>query len=132
MGTQAFKATVTNTPNTAVSWQVNSVTGGNAMVGTISTAGVYTPPAAVAATLAVTVTAVSVAVKTQSASAQVTIIAPRSGGGGAIDPLTLLAAVLLITWRTRGLRLALSHALCNVQPFSLRTAVVCRRNARLF
>ncbi len=44
---QAFIATVTGTTNTAVTWQVNGVTGGNATVGTIDTSGNYTGPAAV-------------------------------------------------------------------------------------
>src|SRR5207244_11472846 len=35
-GTQQFSAVVQNTSNTAVTWQVNGVTGGNATVGTIS------------------------------------------------------------------------------------------------
>src|SRR2546429_130321 len=44
-GTQQFTATVTNTNNTAVTWQVNGVPGGNATAGTISSAGLYTAPA---------------------------------------------------------------------------------------
>ncbi|PYU46784.1 MAG: hypothetical protein DMG53_11180, partial [Acidobacteria bacterium] len=46
-GTQQFTATVTNTNNTAVTWQVNGVPGGNATAGTISSAGLYTAPAVV-------------------------------------------------------------------------------------
>src|SRR5436305_1348966 len=69
-GTQQFTATVQNTSNTAVTWQVNGVTGGNATVGTISSSGLYTAPASPAT---VTVTAVSQADTTKSASAQVTI-----------------------------------------------------------
>jgi hypothetical protein len=132
MMTQAFTAAVTNTTNTAVSWQVNNVPGGNPALGTISAAGVYTPPATVSGTLTVTVTAVSLAVKTQSGSAQVVVTAPASGGGGGgIDVLTLLAALLAIVRRRQILRSALSHPLHNVEPFSLRPAVVRRRNARL-
>src|SRR6266478_3758753 len=41
-GMQTFTATVTNTTNKAVTWQVNGITGGNTSVGTISTTGVYT------------------------------------------------------------------------------------------
>src|SRR5437016_2111645 len=69
-GTQQFTATVQNTSKTAVTWQVNGVMGGNAMVGTISGSGLYTAPASPAT---VTVTAVSQADTTKSASAQVTI-----------------------------------------------------------
>ena len=130
-GTQAFKATVTDTTNVAVDWQVNRVSGGNSAVGTISTSGVYTPPATVPATLTVTVTAVSVAVRTQSASAQVTVTAPPSSGGGGFDTLTLLAGLLVVVHRLQVRRSALRHALRNIEPFFLRAAVVRRRDARL-
>ena len=130
MGTQAFKATVINTTNTAVIWQVNNVPGGTATLGTISASGLYTPPSKVSATLGVTVSAVSVAVKSQSGSAQVTVMAPPSqGGGGELDALTLLAGCALLAARLA--RLALRHPLCNIQPFLLRPAIVCRRDARL-
>ncbi|HEY3783689.1 MAG TPA: S8 family peptidase [Steroidobacteraceae bacterium] len=92
-GTQAFKATVTNTTNQAVSWKVAGVAGGNATVGTISSAGIYTAPAAVPSPSTVTVTAASVADPTRTASAQVTVDAVASagkGGGGALDELTLI------------------------------------------
>ena len=98
--TQSFSATVGYTLNTQVTWQVNTVAGGNATVGTISTAGLYTAPGTVPSPATVTVTAVSVADSTRSASATVTITAPpgssgtsggHSGGGGAMDWATLLA-----------------------------------------
>src|SRR2546423_1844966 len=72
-GTQQFTATVQNTSNTAVTWQVSGVSGGNATVGTISSSGLYTAPAVVPNPATVTVTAVSQADPTKSASAQVTI-----------------------------------------------------------
>jgi serine protease len=75
-GTQTFTAVVTNTSNTAVTWSVNGVAGGNATVGMISAAGLYTAPAAVPTPATVTVTATSAADTTKSASAQVTITAP--------------------------------------------------------
>ena len=100
--TQSFTATVADTLNTQVTWQVNRLTGGNATVGTISTAGLYTAPAAVPSPATVTVTAVSVADSTRSASAAVMITAPApvsggggsGGGGGALDVLSLLALAL--------------------------------------
>jgi hypothetical protein len=64
---------VQNTSNTAVTWQVNGVTGGNATVGTISSAGLYTAPTVVPSPATVTVTAVSQADPAKSASAQVTV-----------------------------------------------------------
>jgi len=68
-----FTATVSNAANTAVSWQVNGVVGGNSTVGTIGSTGVYTSPAAPPAQPTVTVTAVSVADPTKSGSASVTV-----------------------------------------------------------
>src|SRR5438477_509188 len=74
-GTQPFTAMVQNTSNTAVTWQVNGMTGGNATVGTISSSGLYTAPGVVPNPATVTVTAVSQADATKSAAAQVTITA---------------------------------------------------------
>ena len=42
---QQFTATVVNTTNHSVIWAVDGVTGGNSTVGTISTSGLYHPPA---------------------------------------------------------------------------------------
>jgi serine protease len=96
---QTFTATLGNTANTSVTWEVNGVTGGNAAVGTISTSGVYMPPASVPSPATVTVSAVSVADPGQSSTSQVTITAaPNSGGGGhgggALDVLSLLTLAL--------------------------------------
>lgn len=141
-GTQSFAATVTDTTNTAVTWEVNNVTGGNPTVGTITTAGVYKPPPTLLTPATVTVRAVSVAVRSQSGTAQVTItpsvavaVAPKpaasGGGGGALDLFTLLAALLVATGRGGNLRSALSHFLGNVKPLFLRTAIVRGRDTRL-
>ncbi len=69
--TQQFTATVSGTSNTAVTWSVDGVNGGNTTVGTISTSGLYTAPATASTH---TVTATSVADPTKSASAAVTVI----------------------------------------------------------
>ncbi len=61
--TQQFAANVTGTTNTAVTWQVSSAAGGN--IGSVSTSGLYTPPAAPPSG-SVTVTATSVADTTKS------------------------------------------------------------------
>ena len=74
--TTQFTATVTNETNTAVTWQVNGVTGGSATVGTISATGLYAPPATIPATNPVTITAVSVAVPTLLGAAIETIWNP--------------------------------------------------------
>ena len=73
-----FMANVMGTTNMTVTWQVNGIPGGNATVGTITMAGVYTappsPPASANPPVMVTVTAVSLADATKSGSAMVTII----------------------------------------------------------
>ena len=59
--TTQFTATVTGTTNTAVTWQVNGVSGGSTASGTITATGLYTAPSALPAAQSVTVTAVSAA-----------------------------------------------------------------------
>lgn len=70
--TQQFTATVKGTPNTAVTWQVNGVTGGNATIGIITAKGFYTAPPSVPSG-PITVSALSQADTTDSAKATVTI-----------------------------------------------------------
>jgi polygalacturonase len=48
-GTGQYAAVVTGSANQAVTWLVNNVASGNSTTGTISTTGLYTPPAAVPA-----------------------------------------------------------------------------------
>jgi len=69
--TQQFTATVANTSNTTVTGSVSP-----SGVGTISTAGLYTVPAAISTQQTVTVIATSVADSTKSASAAVMLSPP--------------------------------------------------------
>jgi len=69
-----FTVTVQNTTNTAVTWQVNAITGGDSTIGTISTNGLYTAPISPPNTGIVTVTAVSQADSSKSGSATATIV----------------------------------------------------------
>jgi len=87
-GTQSFSATVTNSSNTAVTWQVGGVTGGNTTLGLVSAAGVYAAPASMPSSATVTVTAVSAADSTKQASAMVTLIQPTVSAPGAPTGLT--------------------------------------------
>ena len=73
--TLQFTATVQNTTDTAVQWQVNGIQGGNSTLGTISSAGLFTAPAAVPSPAKETITAVSHADSTKSDSTSVTIVA---------------------------------------------------------
>ena len=111
--TAQFTATVQNTGNTAVTWQVNGITGGSAATGTISAWGSYTAPATVASLTVVTVTAISQADPTQWASAQVTIypvaiqISPNSVNLPAGFPEQFTAMVqntgnTAVTWQVNG------------------------------
>jgi uncharacterized protein (DUF1800 family) len=90
--TQAFAATVAGTSNTGVSWSVNGIGGGNATLGTISSAGVYTAPSAVPAPATVTVRATSAASASSTGQASVTITAAGNPSPGTPD---LAAARLL-------------------------------------
>src|SRR5208282_2341675 len=74
--TVSFTATVSNLSNTAVNWQVNGIAGGSSTLGTITAAGVYTPPSTIPATNTVNVTAVSVASPSVSGSAPLSILNP--------------------------------------------------------
>ena len=74
--TQAFVATVTGTTNTAVTWSVNGIAGGNSTLGTISNAGVYTAPAALPTPNSINVTATSVQDPTKSGNSAVTLLNP--------------------------------------------------------
>ena len=71
--TRQFVATVTGTTNTAVTWKVNGIAGGNGTVGRISQAGVYTAPNSVPQPATVNVTATATADPTKIATANVTI-----------------------------------------------------------
>ena len=74
--TAAFTANVSNLSSSAVTWEVNGIAGGSSAVGTISSTGVYTPPASIPASNTVMVTAVSVASPSVSGSVQVSILNP--------------------------------------------------------
>ncbi|MBI3475006.1 MAG: DUF1800 domain-containing protein [Acidobacteria bacterium] len=73
---QQFSATVTGTSNTAVTWSVSGVAGGNATLGMVDTGGMYTAPASVPNSNPVSVTATSVADSRAAASGAATIFNP--------------------------------------------------------
>ncbi|HKF40015.1 MAG TPA: hypothetical protein VKB21_02950 [Candidatus Acidoferrum sp.] len=84
--TQQFTATVNGQPSTAVTWEVNGVTGGSQATGYISASGLFVAPGGVpttstgkgsVTTAPVTVTAVSTANPSSSGSATVTIFPPN-------------------------------------------------------
>ncbi len=81
---QVFTAAVTGSTNTAVSWSVNGIAGGNATVGTIVGNGNYLAPTNIPTPNAITVTATSMA-------------DPNAAGNAAItlgNPVPVLSSVL--------------------------------------
>jgi len=74
--TQKFFASVTGTTNQSVTWSVNGTLGGDNTNGTISPAGLYTPPAQVPAQNKILVTATSAADSSANQSANVTLANP--------------------------------------------------------
>ena len=95
-GTQAYTATVANTTDDSVTWEVNGIAGGNSSVGTITSAGVYTAPA-VSSSTQVQIKAVLTADQSVSSTTNLNITAPSgSHGGGAMDLLTLMCAALAL------------------------------------
>jgi hypothetical protein len=93
----AFTATVTGTTNTAVTWEVSGIQGGNSSVGTIDATGVYTAPASVPNPSTIVIAAVSQADPTRMGSGRVQVFQANSNqvlqplpiqlgtSGGAID-----------------------------------------------
>ena len=72
---QQFTASVSGTPNTAVTWSVNGIAGGNSTVGTVDSSGFYTAPSRVPGS-SITVTADSAAQPAASANAAVIVMPP--------------------------------------------------------
>jgi beta-glucanase (GH16 family) len=73
-GTQQFTATILGGINAGTTWSISPA------LGSISAAGLYTAPAAMPASAAITITATSVSDPTKSASASVTIVPPQAAG----------------------------------------------------
>jgi uncharacterized protein (DUF1800 family) len=70
---QIFSANVTGSTNTAVTWSVNGIPGGNATIGTIVANGNYLAPTNIPSPSNVTVTATSVADTTASGNAAISL-----------------------------------------------------------
>jgi arylsulfate sulfotransferase len=87
-GTAKFNSTVKNTSNTAVTWWVNGVLGGNAIRGTIDSTGMYTAPAAPPVPAMVSIEVVLSSTSSVTATATV-IVQPQ--------PITVAVAPLSTT-----------------------------------
>src|SRR4051794_32394619 len=87
LATQSFTATVSGSSNTAVTWQVNGISGGNSTAGLVSTTvlgttneAIFLAPSTVPSPASVSVTAISQADPTKSATATVAIQLPSRSG----------------------------------------------------
>lgn len=108
---EQFMATVTGATDTTVTWQVNTMPGGNSTVGTITAGGLYTAPQQVPDPDTVTITAVSHANTVANGSAVVTIssspalnVTPSSGTVAAGNTQQFLAngGATEVTWQVDG------------------------------
>ena len=69
-----FSAKVTPASKSGITWNVNGITGGNAITGTISSSGLYTAPAVLPSPSSFFVSAVSITDPSKSANALVTVV----------------------------------------------------------
>jgi polygalacturonase len=108
--TSQYSATVSGASNQSVTWMVNGVTGGNTASGTISSTGLYTPPAT-APSSPVTIAATSVLSSTATGSTSVTVLpvtvaisGPASVTFGATGQYsaTVTGASQGVTWMVNG------------------------------
>ncbi len=101
---QPITARVTGTSNNTVTWSVNGVPGGSALVGTISNAGLYTAPADLPNPATVTIQATSQANRAASGSVALTItsdlavsVATNPAGMSSLFPAGMLQLLATIT-----------------------------------
>lgn len=114
-GTVQFSASVQNASNPAVTWEVNSIPGGNLNIGTITPQGLYLGPTNPPNPPKVTVSAMLVAESAVSGSAPLTVVAGGSLSFG------------IFTWRNDTM---LSGV--NSQETILTPATVNNNTKRLF
>jgi len=93
---QPFTATVTGTTNQAVAWSVNGVVGGNATVGLITNAGLYTAPAVLTNPNTIVISATSTANSSASGMSDVTLwnATPLLGN---VSPATFTSGAYTLT-----------------------------------
>jgi serine protease len=107
-GTQTFTASAANATDDSVTWEVNGIAGGNTDVGTISSTGIYTAPAKVSSNTQVEIDAVLNSDQAVVGKTNLSITTPTGsgGGGGAMDPLSVVGCVLALgaALRSRSVR----------------------------
>jgi YD repeat-containing protein len=78
-GSVGFQAMLDGTPLTDITWRVNGIVGGDATLGTISPAGLYTAPSTVPAVQPLTIEAVRTTDPSQVATASVQVVDQTAG-----------------------------------------------------
>jgi hypothetical protein len=120
--TLKFNVQVSNTSNTAVTWQVNGVTGGDSAHGTIDANGMYTAPKTVPVPPTVTITAISQAQPTVLDTAQVTVMGAGAQISVSVAPATAsveagkthsITAMVANDTQNKGVTWAMSGAGCT-------------------
>jgi len=94
---RTFIVALTGSPTPRVKWKVNGIAGGNSSIGTVTTAGVYTAPAALPAKNPVTLTATTVNAPTKTATAVVTVRLPNAVITGATPATLTLGSPFTLT-----------------------------------
>jgi hypothetical protein len=110
-GSQSFTASVANSTDDSVTWEVSGVVGGDARVGKISSTGVYTPPAQVNGNTQVVIEAVLNSDQKVEGTTTVKLTSPNGsggGGGGAMDPWSVACCALALIVRRYARRCAAS------------------------
>jgi len=96
---QQFSAAIVGVSNTTVQWSINDVQGGNSVVGTIDSTGIYTAPIFLPSPATVNVKATSVADPSQTASTTTTLVADTSPPQVvSVTPADMSSGVVLNGW----------------------------------
>ena len=115
---QTLSAAVSGAPNT-VTWSVNGISGGNALVGTVDSSGLYIAPSLVPTPSVVTVRATSTTTPAASGSASVTII--PLPGISSVTPSPVTAGAFTMTIAGAGFT---SGSVVSFDGVALSTTVV--------
>src|ERR1700722_2228261 len=118
-GTKKFTASVVNTSDPTVTWQVNGTTGGEPTHGTIDATGLYTAPLLIPSPATVTITAVLQVEPTKIATAQavinqaLTVAVSPSNIPVQVGHAQTLIATLQYDYQNKGVTWTLTGAGCS-------------------
>jgi uncharacterized protein (DUF1800 family) len=129
--TAQYTATVTGSANQSVNWTVNQTAGGNAQLGTISSAGLYTAPASMPSVTSVTIGAVSAASTAASSSISVALQAPVVAPTNPAPQTSATAAARFLDQTSFG---PTASTIAHVQQIGLQAALTeqFNQNTTLF